>query len=116
MSFLLILLLAHFTLEDTDMTETQASRALKLVISDTGSGQKSVQVLARSAKSQRVSYELKTSGNSTTTHKGATILRADQPSTLSSVAFSIGAEWCVTLEVQEELGGQYRVEEGNKCR
>lgn len=115
MSFLLILLLAHITWEDFDMTNTHTSRALKLVVSDTNSGQKSVQVLARSAISQRVSYELKTSGGSTTSHKGATTLGADQPSTLSSVTFSAGSQWCVALNVEEELGEKYSITEGNMC-
>lgn len=97
------------------MPGNDSPRALQLEIVDNGTGDISVALKAQSTQNQRVTYQLKTSGASTTIHKGATQLRADQPATLSNVRFRAGNDWCVLLDVEEENGNRYSITDGSGC-
>lgn len=97
------------------MPGNDSPRALQLEIADNGSGDISVALKAQSTQNQRVSYQLKTSGASTTVHKGATQLRAGQPAILSNVHFRAGDSWCVSLDVEEENGSRYSITDGGGC-
>jgi hypothetical protein len=72
-------------------------------------------LIANSNEAQRVSYELRTVGASIATHKGATRLQANQIATLSTIQFSAGDNWCVSLSVEEEMGAIYKITRGNAC-
>jgi hypothetical protein len=97
------------------MADIQSDRALALEISETADGIIAVALKANSAVAQDVSYELQTSGSSSTTHKGSTRLTANQPATLSVIRFSASREWCVALRVNEQSGASYTIEKGGSC-
>lgn len=97
------------------MAEAQQHQSLNLTLSENIDGQIIVHVKGNSLVEQRVSYELFTKGFSSTTHKGTSRLQPDDMSTLSSVRFSPGEKWCVSLKVEEENGYQYSIYRGNAC-
>lgn len=106
---------ALLLLKDAIMPVNDPTRALKLEISQNARGEISVALKAQSLHNQRVSYQLKTSGASTTVHKGETHLRADEAAIISNIRFSANDEWCVSLDVQEERGPSYTIRDGNRC-
>lgn len=97
------------------MSEAQQYQSLNLILSELKDGKITVFVKANSPTAQRVVYELHTKGSSSATHKGGTHLKANDTSTLSTVGFSAGEEWCVSLSVQEESGRRYTITKGNAC-
>lgn len=98
------------------MPAVQPHRSLQLVITEPRDGTIAVLLKGNSHQSQRVTYELKTSGTSTSTHKGMTSLRAMEPTVVSTVRFSVGQEWCVLLNVEEGTGEQYTIRGGSSCQ
>lgn len=98
------------------MAQTQFHQSLKLELSEIENGKIIVALKANALTAQRVSYELRTKGASSTTHKGVTRLKANDTSTLSNISFSSGEQWCVSLKVEEEGGAQYTINRGNNCR
>jgi hypothetical protein len=97
------------------MTEADPHQSLQLAVSEPLTGTIAVSLIANSSQAQRVSYVLRTTGASTSTHKGATRLQANHITTLSTVRFSAGSSWCVSLTVEEELGENYTITRGNAC-
>lgn len=97
------------------MIDGHVNQALQLDILDSGTGKITVLLKANSPLSQRVSYELQTTGSSNATHKGSTHLQANHAATLSNVSFAGGNNWCVSLTVQEEFGGPYTINKGSAC-
>ena len=97
------------------MTNVEPHQSLQLGLSEPTTGTIAVSLIANSNEAQRVSYELRTTGASVSTHKGATRLRANQIATLSTIQFSAGQNWCVSLTVEEELGAIYTITRGNSC-
>lgn len=97
------------------MTETQPAPSLDIEISETDPDKFTVLLKGNSVQTQRVSYELETSGSSKTRHKGSTILIANESAILATVKFSKSAEWCVTLKVSEEARGSYQIVKGSDC-
>jgi hypothetical protein len=97
------------------MTDGHTHQSLRLEVLDSGAGKITVSLKANSPQSQRVSYELQTTGSSSATHKGSTHLQANHAATLSNMSFSGGSNWCVSLTVEEELGAQYTIKRGNAC-
>jgi hypothetical protein len=97
------------------MSEAEPHQSLQLDLSEPATGKIAVSLLANSIEAQRVSYELRTTGASVSTHRGTTWLQAKQMATLSTVQFSAGRNWCVSLTVEEELGAIYTITRGNTC-
>lgn len=97
------------------MTEAEPHQSLELELSEPATGTIAVSLISNANKSQRVSYELRTIGASTSTHKGATRVQANHVETLSTIKFSAQGTWCVSLTVEEELGEKYTVTRGNAC-
>ena len=97
------------------MSNVQSHRSLQLEITESGDGTIAVLLTGNSTQSQRVTYELKTSGASISTHKGTTTLRALEPTMLSNVRFSAGNQWCVSLDVEEDNGEHYTITDGSGC-
>ena len=97
------------------MTETQPARSLDIEIHETVPDKVTVLLKANSSQTQKVSYELETSGSSKTRHKGSTVLTANKPAVLSTIKFSKSADWCVTLKVSEEAGESYQIVKGSDC-
>lgn len=97
------------------MPDAHMHQSLQLDVADLGNGKINVSLTANSPLSQRVSYELQTTGSSSATHKGSTQLQANHSATLSNVSFSGGSNWCVSLTVQEERGAEYTITKGSAC-
>lgn len=97
------------------MTEAEPHRSLQLEFSEPVAGMITVSLIGKSNETQRVSYELRTTGGSTSTHKGTTRLKADHVATLSTIRFSAGRGWCVSLTAQEERGESYTITRGSAC-
>lgn len=97
------------------MSDAEPHQSLQLVLSEPTTGKIAVSLIANSNEAQRVSYELRTTGASVSRHKGTTQLQAKQTATLSTVQFSAGQNWCVSLSVEEELGAIYTITRGNDC-
>ncbi len=97
------------------MTETQPARSLDIEILETDPDKLTVLLKGNSGQTQRVSYELETSGSSKTRHKGSTVLTANESAILATVKFSKSADWCVTLKVSEEARGSYQIVKGSGC-
>lgn len=97
------------------MNDFNPHQSLQLDLSEPMSGMIAVTLIGNSQETQRVSYELRTMGASVSTHKGATRLQANTLATLSTVKFSAGENWCVSLFVQEELGAAYTITRGPSC-
>ncbi len=97
------------------MSEAEPHQSLQLDLSEPATGKIAVSLIANSHEAQRVSYELRTTGASVSTHRGTTRLQAKQIATLSTVQFSAGQNWCVSLSVEEELGAIYTITRGNTC-
>jgi hypothetical protein len=97
------------------MTKVDPHQSLQMDLSEPTMGTIAVSLIANSNETQRVSYELRTTGASVSIHKGATRLQANQIATLSTVQFSAGDNWCVSLSVEEEMGAIYNVTRGNAC-
>lgn len=72
-----------------------------------------VTLTGHSPVSQRVEYELELSGNSNSTHKGSTVLKADARAVLSTMRMQGGDDWCVRARVREEDGRTYEYAEGS---
>ncbi|MBK9003154.1 MAG: hypothetical protein IPM67_07045 [Sphingomonadales bacterium] len=97
------------------MAEAEPHQSLQLDLSESADGSIAVMLIANSIRSQNVSYELRTIGASVSTHKGSTRLQANHESTLSTIRFRAGSNWCVSLSVKEELGSRYTITRGNAC-
>lgn len=97
------------------MTDFNPHQSLQLDLSEPMAGTIAVSLIGNSHETQRVSYELRTTGASVSTHKGATRLQANRIATLSTVKFSAGENWCVSLSVQEEMGAAYTITRGPSC-
>lgn len=97
------------------MTEVGPHQSLQLELSEPVPGTIAVSLIAKSQETQRVSYELRKTGASRSTHRGATKLQAGQFATLSTIRFASGSEWCVSLTVEEELGEKYTITRGQAC-
>lgn len=103
------------TLPESNLMADAHHHSLQLEVSDLGGGNIAVLLNANSPQAQRVFYKLQTSGASSTTHKGSTYLQANGLATLSTLRFSAGTEWCISLTVEEEFGARYTVVKGNAC-
>lgn len=97
------------------MTEAEQHQSLQLELSEPIAGTIAVSLIAKSNETQRVFYELRTTGASTSTHKGSTRLQANHIATLSTIRFSAGLNWCVSLTVEEERGQNYTITRGQAC-
>ena len=115
MTFLFPPLLLSTLLGGSLMHTEQPHQSLQIEVSEFPAGTIAVSLTANSSQAQRVTYEMQTIGTSTSTHKGSTFLRADDLATLSTVRFSAGNEWCVSLTVEEELGSHYTITKGSAC-
>lgn len=98
------------------MSDELPHRSLQLEITEAGNDTVEVLLTGHSLQAQRVSYELKTSGASTSAHKGTTSLRAMEPTILSTIRFSGSKKWCVSLSVEEGNGEHYTITEGSGCK
>lgn len=97
------------------MAQPQFHQSLKMELSGIEDRQITITLKANSLTAQRVIYELRTTGASSTIHKGASYLKANETSTLSNISFPSGEEWCVSMHVEEESGAQYTIIRGNAC-
>lgn len=97
------------------MNAVQPNQSLQIEVSESPAGTVAVSLTANSPQAQRVSYELQTVGSSTATHKGSTHLQANRSAILSTIRFSAGDEWCVSLTVKEELRQPYTITTGSSC-
>jgi hypothetical protein len=106
--FAAVLLLCH----SAGATMTKDNRALSLAV--TRQGDKiEVQLIGLSPRQQAVSYALEVTGQSSSRHKGRTILAADTRAVLSTMRVSAGQNWCVRLVAEDDGGEPYEVTEGH---
>ena len=64
---------------------------------------------------QRVEYSIEMTGSSTSRHRGKTSLTANVPVVLSTMRMQTAGDWCVTIDVTEENGRNYRYTRGASC-
>jgi hypothetical protein len=110
-----LILSVLLSMGDVPMAAKNENHAMELEVSKSGSDKISVTLKGNSPVDQRVSYELNTRGSSTSVHRGKTSLNANSPVVLSTISFSAGNDWCVTLNVDEEAGPSYQIVEGDGC-
>jgi hypothetical protein len=90
------------------------SRALTLDVDDHG-GVIEVRLIGLSDRSQQVSYALEVNGQSTSRHRGKTVLAAGTSAVLSTMRASAGENWCVRLVAEEEGSAPYEITQGSDC-
>lgn len=72
-----------------------------------------VQLVGFAPEARQVSYALEVTGQSTSRHKGKTMLAAGTRAVLSTLRATAGENWCVTLQAEEEGREPYEVTQGN---
>lgn len=110
---LALLLLAPATVPPmTDQNPASEARALTLDVRQHDGGIE-VELVGLSPRTQRVSYTLEVTGQSTSRHRGSTTLAAGTRAVLSTMRASAGASWCVTLVAEEEGRDPYEITQGS---
>lgn len=89
-------------------------RSLTLDVDDHG-GVIEVRLIGLSDRSQQVSYALQVNGQSTSRHRGRTVLAAGTSAVLSTMRAAAGKNWCVRLVAEEEGSAPYEITAGSDC-
>jgi|DeeseametaMP1893_FD_contig_21_62404_length_1730_multi_11_in_0_out_0_2 hypothetical protein len=92
-------------------TAAEPHRAIDMVVEEID-GIVEVSLRGQSRIDQKVSYRLELIGSSTSRHKGATSLRADEAAILSTMRMNATDGWCVKAQIEEEDGRAYEYSEG----
>lgn len=90
----------------------EPSRALALKVVE-GKDSVEVELVANSAVTQQVRYEVELVGNSRARHSGDTSVAAGQTHVLSRLRQSYGDNWCATVRVTESSGESYTLTAGD---
>jgi len=72
-----------------------------------------IQLVARSATTQRVEYAIELVGSSQSRHRGSTTISANERSVLSRLSTGFADTWCAIVDVTEGDGTSYTLTAGD---
>lgn len=73
-----------------------------------------VELIARSPRTQQISYDLEVTSQSTSRHRGSTTVVAGASSVLSTIRSEASGSWYVKLVIEEENRAPYEIVRGNE--
>lgn len=87
-------------------------RALALSVTE-GEGTVAIELIANSAITQQVEYEVELIGNSTSRHAGNTSIAGGNRHVLSRLSTNFDSSWCARVNVTEASGERYTLTAGD---
>jgi hypothetical protein len=90
----------------------EPERALALNVSESGDSVE-IQLIAQSAVTQQVDYQIELIGNSRARHSGNTSIPAGDRQILSRLTTNVSDTWCARVEVTEGSGASYTLTAGD---